>query len=141
VAPDGSYVIGTGNIDGGDGARQFATDGTFLRQFGSGNIRGVAVVPQNRAWIGGFDNTSVGVFDLGSGASLGSISLTNPAEHAFSLTYLNGSSTVLVTDFFGERVVERDLSGTTIHRYEPSFITRFSHATWSWWRHLCNGQQ
>src|SRR5688572_32823460 len=40
IAPDGTYIVATQNFGGGDGARQFATDGTFLRQLGSGWIVG-----------------------------------------------------------------------------------------------------
>src|SRR5436190_1853135 len=34
VAPDGTYVVATGQT----GAAQFGTDGTFLRQYGNGQI-------------------------------------------------------------------------------------------------------
>jgi len=129
VAPDGTYVVGTGNLSGGDGVRQFTQDGTFLRQYGSGDLRGVAVLPGNRIWIGGLDTTSVGVFDLGSGMSQGSIVLTSPIQRAFSMQFLPTVNSVLMVDFSAHQVVERDLLGTTIHGFGTPFITSLSHAT------------
>src|SRR5439155_6859047 len=42
VTPNGDYVVATQNFGGGDGAREFGPDGTFVRQYGSGWIRGAA---------------------------------------------------------------------------------------------------
>src|SRR5262245_1822315 len=53
VTQSGGYVVATQNFGGGDGAREFTTDGTFARQYGTGRITGAAVIPDNILWIGG----------------------------------------------------------------------------------------
>jgi WD40 repeat protein len=73
VAPNGDYIVATQNYEGGSGARQFAPDGTFVRQLGTGWITGATVVPGNRLWTGGPDFSAINVFDLSTGMQIDSL--------------------------------------------------------------------
>src|SRR5947208_636567 len=94
-----------------------------------GPTLGVAVLPNNRLWTGQNGNTYVNVFDLISGAQVGTVGLNDPGDQATSMTYLPASNTVLVVDGPNHHVSERDLSGTTLHEYGPPFITMLGGTT------------
>ncbi|MGH7177588.1 MAG: hypothetical protein ACREJC_09430, partial [Tepidisphaeraceae bacterium] len=114
VTPSGSYVVATQNFGGGDGAREFAPDGTFVRQYGTGGIRAVAVIPGNRLWIGGLSSSMISVFDLDSGALLDTITITGPSGFR-SMTYSANTNTVLADS--GGSIWELDFSGNVLHNF------------------------
>ncbi len=126
VTPSGSYVVATQNFGGGDGAREFATDGSYLRQYGSGDITGVAVVPGNRLWIGGIGSSTISIFDLASGLKIGSFSVAGMSS-SFSMSYSNGTHTTLSVS--QARVWELDQSGSLLRTFTASGILGLSSAT------------
>jgi hypothetical protein len=123
VAPDGTYLIATQNFGGGDGARQFETDGTFLRQLGSGWIRGAAVIPGNRLWTAGVGATAVNVFDLGTGNQTGTISIAGLAG-VNSMVYSASTNTVLIATIQSNSVIETGLDGTVIRTFDAPTVAQ-----------------
>ena len=101
----------------GSGAREFATDGTFLRQYGSGWIRGAAVVPGNQLWIGGVGSSTIGIFDLASGAQTGSLPIAG-LNGAFSMNYSATTNTLLIVDVPAGAVLEADLAGAVLRFFD-----------------------
>jgi hypothetical protein len=116
VAPDGSYVIATQNFDGGDGARQFQSDGTFVRQYGSGNVAAAAVVPGNRLWIHGSGTSEITVFDLSSGAQVQTLNVTG-LQRASSMRFSPLTNNVLLSDIGARAIIEAELNGDLIRNY------------------------
>ncbi|MBC8105266.1 MAG: hypothetical protein H7Z14_01655 [Anaerolineae bacterium] len=114
LAPDGSYVIGTNNFGGGDGARRFQTDGSFVQQIGSGPIRAVAVVPGDKVWTGGIGTQHITVFDLASGTQTGTISIAGISSFR-SMAFSQSTNSVLVAS--NASVWELDLSGNLIRPF------------------------
>lgn len=123
VAPDGSYVVATQNFGGGDGARQFATDGAFTRQLGSGWIVGAAVIPENRLWTGGVGSTGVNVFDLGTGNQTGTIPIAGVAG-VNSMAYSASTNTVLIATIQSNSVIEVGLDGALIRTFDAPFVAK-----------------
>jgi WD40 repeat protein len=115
VAPNGNYIVATQDFGGGDGAREFMPEGTYVRQFGTGDITGVAVLPGNRLWIGGIEGIGIQfihVYDLTTGAPIGSL----PVPHAaVSMTYSASTNTVLATS--AGRIHELDLQGSVLRTF------------------------
>ncbi len=118
VAPDGSYIIAQHDTLGAVGARQFRPDGTFVRQFASGNIQSVAVVPGNRVWIGGpgITETRIRIYDIDTGIQVGSVSMPGQVGRN-SMSYSALTNTVLIVDVPSITVFESDLDGNFIRRF------------------------
>ncbi|MBC8105938.1 MAG: hypothetical protein H7Z14_05065 [Anaerolineae bacterium] len=114
VAPDGSYVIGTQDSGGGDGARRFLADGAFAQQYGSGDIRAVAVLPGNFAWTSGIGIGAINVFDLTTGTQTGTIALGGFTS-VRSMAYSAPTNTVLVVSQGFVR--EFDLQGSVVRDF------------------------
>src|SRR5205814_4556371 len=94
----------------------FTPTGTFVRQYGTGDGRGVAIVPGNRVRIGG-EHTLVSIFDVDSGAQVGSFTLDHQAT-AYSMAFSAASNTVLMADYNLDSAFERDLSGVRLRRFQ-----------------------
>jgi WD40 repeat protein len=119
VAPNGNYIIATQNFGGGDGAREFMPDGSFVRQYGSGWITGAVVLPGNRLWTGGPGFSSINVFDLTTGAQTGS--LTIPGVHGvFGMNYDSLTNTVLIANYSASATFECDLSGNVLRSFDSA---------------------
>jgi hypothetical protein len=115
VLANGDYIIATQNFGGGDGAREFAPDGTFVRQYGSGDITSAVVVPGNHLWIGGIGSSVIKIFDLGNGAQIGSFSVTGMGS-AFSMSYSRNTNTVLSVS--QSKVWELDRAGNLLRTFD-----------------------
>jgi hypothetical protein len=116
VADDGSYVVATQSFDGGDGGRQFQPDGTFVRQFGSGDVVGAAVIPESRLWIGTQESPVVTVYNLNSSVPVGSLSVAG-MNGIRSMRFNPARNTVLIPDTLAGAVFEANLNGTLSQRY------------------------
>jgi hypothetical protein len=111
VSPEGNYALGTYT----GGVRVFTPDGTFVRQYGDGDSRGITYVPGGKLWAGGA-GTTVRVFDTDSGVQVGTFSTPEQTEN-YSMQYGRDTTTVLSLDYDRGGVWERDLSGTTVREY------------------------
>ena len=113
VTSSGNYVLGTIL----NGAREFSPSGAFVRQYGDGDSRGVAVVPAERLWSGGNSNT-VNIFDLNTGALVGSFGLGQQGR-ASSMQFSPATNTVLLIDSDRDAggVFERDLNGALLQQF------------------------
>jgi hypothetical protein len=120
VSPEGDYVIGTQNSAG---AGRFKPDGTFVQQYGGGDIRAVAVVPQSRVWTSGIGAGVISVFDISSGAQTGTIALGDFSS-VRSMTYSAWSNTVLVAAQGFVR--EFDLEGNALRTFASPGIPLIS---------------
>jgi hypothetical protein len=114
VMPDGNYVLGTT----ANGARVFTPQGEFVRQYGDGDSRSIAVLPAQRLWSGNADTLTMKVFDTGSGLQVGSFILDQQTRP----TYMNFSAstdTVLSIDRDRDAggVFERDLNGALLGQF------------------------
>ncbi len=114
VAPDGNYALGTNE----DGVRVFTPQGTFLRQYGDGDSRGITYLPSDRLWSGGA-GTTVRVFDTQSGAQIGTFT-ANQQTMSYSMQYSPTTDTVLIVDADRDAggVFERDLSGILLREFD-----------------------
>ncbi|MBC8107556.1 MAG: hypothetical protein H7Z14_13270 [Anaerolineae bacterium] len=112
VAPSGNYIVATQNFGGGDGARQFIPDGAFVRQFGTGDITGAAIVPGNRLWIGGIGIPDIHVYDLSTGLPVGTLATPHSAV---SMTYSASTNSVLSCS--AGRIHEIDLEGNVLRTF------------------------
>jgi hypothetical protein len=122
VAANGDYIIATQNFGGGDGAREFAPDGTFMRQYGGGWILGAAVVPANHLWTGGVGSSSVNIFDVGNSTQAGTLTIAG-MHGDFSSSYSASTKTVLLVDTNGGHIIEVSLSGDVIRSFAPPTLT------------------
>jgi hypothetical protein len=113
VAPNGDYLIGTA----GNGAREFTPSGSFVRQYGTGDLRAIAIVPNNRLWAAGA-GTMANVFDTLTGAQAGSFTLDQQTM-GYSMQYNPVTDTVLVVDEDRDAggVYERDLNGLLLQQF------------------------
>jgi WD40 repeat protein len=129
VAPDGTYVVGTQNLFGGDGVRRFNADGSLNRQYFTGDYSSVAVVPQQgRFWAGGL-GAAIEVFDLATHAHVGTIPLASPSQRASTMYFSDATDTVLVGDSGGQAVYELDLSGALVRTFTASGADNISGVT------------
>ena len=113
VAPNGNFALGTFV----SGVRVYSPQGTFVRQYGDGDSRGVEYVPGDRLWSGGA-GTTVRIFDTDSGAQVGSFT-ANGQTMSYSMQYSPAENTLLIVDAdrdFGG-VFERDLNGTLLREF------------------------
>lgn len=115
TAPSGDYVVATQNFGGGDGARQFATDGSFVRQYASGRVTAVSILPGNLLWVGGIGTGPISVFDVATGVPLGTVSVAT-VNSINSMTYSSASNSVLIATI-GNRVVEASVTGDFIRTF------------------------
>jgi hypothetical protein len=115
VAPNGDYLLATSGLTGG--VREFNPQGQFLRQFGSGTVISVALVPGNRLWTGGSD-TTVRFFDFDSAQQVGSFTASGQVTST-SMQYSAFTNTVLIVDHDRDAggVFERDLTGNLLHQF------------------------
>jgi hypothetical protein len=114
VMPDGNYVVGTSS----GGARVFAAQGTFVRQYGDGNSNNIAVLPGRRLWSGNVDTLTMNVFDTDSGLQVGSFSLDQQTRPSHML-YDGTTNTVLCIDRDRDAggVFERDFDGNLLQQF------------------------
>ena len=113
VAPDGNYAFGSFTA----GVQVYTPGGTFVRQYGSGDSRGITYLPGNRLWSGGA-GTTVHVFDMISGAQVGTFT-ADQQTMSYSMQYSAMTNTVLVVDADRDLggVFERALTGTLLHQF------------------------
>ncbi|MGH7177755.1 MAG: hypothetical protein ACREJC_10270 [Tepidisphaeraceae bacterium] len=119
VAPNGDYIIGQTNSSGADGARRFSPDGTFLQQYGSGEVRGVAVVPGDTLWTGRIGSSVVTTFSITGGLETGSLQLAGP-DGVFSMRFDGSTGDVLISDASTGSVYECDLAGNVGHVFNAA---------------------
>ncbi len=124
VAPDGTYLIGPQNQFGATGARQFDPQGAFVRQYGSGNVSGIAVVPGNKFWASGLSSPTITIFDLVGGGQVGTIAVAGLTA-ALSMSYSASTNTVLLPDTLSSTVLETDLTGTVLEEFHAPSATSF----------------
>jgi hypothetical protein len=115
VAPNGNYIVGAQNFGGGDGAREFAPDGTFVRQYGSGGTRGIAVVQGTRLWTGAIGSSTISSYDLTSGSSADDYLIQGMAN-VFSMTYSQITDTILSNS--GAKIWEIDTAGASVRTFD-----------------------
>jgi hypothetical protein len=113
VASNGDYMFGTT----ANGVREFAPDGTMMRQYGNGSSAGVAVIPGNRLWSGGLGPT-VRIFDTISGAQIGTFTADQQVNSG-TMQYSPLTNTVLMDDPDRDAggVYERDLNGALLRQF------------------------
>jgi hypothetical protein len=113
VAPDGSYFLGTLS----SGARSFTPQGAFIRQYGSGNSTGLAVLPGNRLWAGGA-GTTVRIFDTDTGDQVGTFTADQQVNSG-NMQYTSTANTVLLVDPDRDAggAYERDLNGMLLQQF------------------------
>lgn len=128
VAPDGTYLVGPQSQFGATGARQFSPQGDFLRQYGSGNVSGIAVVPGNKFWASGLSSPSITVFDLGSGAQVATISVAGLTA-ALTMSYSVSTDSMLIPDTGSSRIFEANLSGGVLRTFQAPGPTSFGSVT------------
>lgn len=113
VAPNGNFALGSYT----SGVRVYTPQGSFVRQYGAGDSRGITYVPGNRLWAGG-DGTTVKIFDTVSGAQVGTFS-ANGQTQSYSMQYSAMTDSVLIVDADRDAggVYERDLGGALLHQF------------------------
>ena len=113
VAPNGNFALGTFV----SGVRVYTPLGTFVRQYGDGDSRGIEYVPGDRLWSGGA-GTTVRIFDTDSGAQVGSFTASGQTQ-SYSMQYSPAEDTVLVVDADRDLggVFERDLNGMLVQEF------------------------
>jgi len=113
VAPNGNFALGTFV----SGVRVYTPLGTFVRQYGDGDSRGIEYVPGDRLWSGG-DGTNVRIFDTDGGAQVGSFTADGQTM-SYSMQYSPLENTVLVVDADRDLggVFERDLTGALLREF------------------------
>jgi hypothetical protein len=124
VAPNGYYTLGSYT----SGAQVFTPQGTFVRQYGDGDSRGIEYVPGDRLWSGGA-GTTVRIFDTVSGAQVGSFT-ANGQTMSYSMQYGTAENTVLVVDADRDLggVFERDLNGDRIREFNVAVVQTFCYS-------------
>jgi WD40 repeat protein len=143
VAPNGSYVVATQNLSGGDGARMFTTDGAFVRQYDSGNVAGIAVVPGNKLWTNGSGVPGIKVFDLDTGAQLSTLTVDGLLR--VSSMRANPTNSVLLATPTANRIIDANLDGSVRQNFfEPDGFSLSGAVTPGpggdvWGRTLING--
>jgi WD40 repeat protein len=97
--------------------RVYTPQGSFVRQYGDGDSRGIEYVPGDRLWSGGA-GTTVRIFDTDSGAQVGSFT-ANGQTMSYSMQYSPAENTVLVVDADRDLggVFELDLSGALLEQF------------------------
>jgi outer membrane protein assembly factor BamB len=108
VMRDGNYVFGTQT----GGARVFTPQGTFVRQYGSGNSSSICLLPGDRLWSGNPSTLTMNVFDTNTGDQVGSFQLDQQTRPSY-MNFSASTNTVLVIDEDRDAggVFERDLNG------------------------------
>jgi hypothetical protein len=127
VGANGDYFLGTLS----NGVRRFTADGVFVRQYGSGNSTGDALLPGNRLWAGGAGPT-VRVFDVDTGVQVGTFT-TDQQVNSGLMKFDAAKNVVLMSDNDRDAggVYERDLNGTLLRQYHlPLAQTSCNGATW-----------
>jgi hypothetical protein len=121
VAPDGNYVFGTLN----NGVRLFTPQGTFIRQYGTGNHTGVTLVPGGRMWAGGAGIT-VSVFDYTSGSMVATFDADQQVNSGL-LRYYASTNSVLMVDFDRDAggAFERDLAGNLLRAFHVPQVSTY----------------
>lgn len=135
VAPDGHYYVAGQFLHVGD----FTASGVLLEKFRNSvthHISGVALLPGGIVWTGTSPNTSVpaqnaiSINDQLTRAQIGSIALDHGQKAANFLYYSPNTGTVLVTDWIGGAIFERDTAGNFVRSFTapgyqmPSNVTR-----------------
>jgi hypothetical protein len=89
VMPDGNYLVGTS----AGGARVFTPDGTFVRQYGTGNCSSICLLPNNRLWAGNPGTLTMNGFDTDSGEQVGSFTMDQQTRPSY-MNYYDSTNTV-----------------------------------------------
>jgi hypothetical protein len=122
VSPSGNYIVATQND-----LREFSPQGLPLRQFRTGDVESMAILPNGKIWSGNSEQPTIDVFDLESGSQIDSIPLDNGQAGARSMTYSKVSNTVLITEQM--RIVERETDGTFVREFVAPGIENLWNAT------------
>lgn len=126
--PAGNYYVGTQS----NGLREFTPVGVTARIFDTDTYSGVAVLPGNVLWGGGFNGSGnlLNVFDLVTGTQTGSITLDNGQTDVVSMFYSAATDTVLLADGNNSAIYERETDGTFLRSFtatglgSPRGVTR-----------------
>src|SRR4029079_1766388 len=95
----------------------FTPQGTFVRQYGSGNSTGAALLPGNRLWSGAAEPIGR-VFDIDSGVQIRTFTADQQVNSG-NMQYGATTNPVLMVDSDRDAggVYERDLTGTLLHQF------------------------
>ena len=120
-AGGGNLYVGT-RVD----LREFAPDGTTLRQFDTGDYEGVAVLPGGVLWGGGGGFAGIEVFDITTGANTATLAFDGGQQDATSMTYSAATDTVLLADNNSGRLFERNTDGALVRVFDaPGFASTY----------------
>jgi hypothetical protein len=117
VTSGGNYLIGQGDQLGAVGAREFKPDGTFVRQYGDGNMARLAIVHDDKLWSGRFDAPTIRVFNLATGIEVTPFTVTGLSA-VDAISFDATTNTVLFGHPVLGRVLETNLNGGVIRTFQ-----------------------
>jgi hypothetical protein len=136
VAPNGNYYVAT---QFGRGVAEFSRNGEIIASFIDdipAHMGSVAVLPGGLAWGGASPNPSnpeqnfVSIYDPATHDQIGSVPLDHGQKSVSHLEYSRTTNTVLIADYLGNAIVERDTSGNYLRTFtasgyaKPTSVTR-----------------
>lgn len=119
VAPNGNYLIASGEFNGPPGTvsvREFTPQGALVHEFLARGAFGASAIPTNRVWSGQAGSTGVDVYDLSTAQNLGTISIAG-LDGVEEIVYDPQTNTVLIATTESGAVIETDLLGTVIRTF------------------------
>ncbi len=132
LAPNGNYYVATQ-----DSVKEFSPAGVqvgfFVNNQLSHGMSGVAALPGGAVWGGTNPNPNtpeqnfISVYDPVAHGQIGSVPLDHGQRSANHLDYSRTTRTVLIADYVGNAIVERDTSGNYIRTFTaPTFARPLS---------------
>jgi hypothetical protein len=114
IMSNGDYIVGTS----ANGARVFTPQGTFVRQYGSGDYSSIAVLPGAKMWAGNPSMLTMNVLDTDTGNQIASFGMNQQTRPSY-MNYDSTTNTVLCIDRDRDAggVFERDLNGALLQQF------------------------